>query len=60
MYRPTEDKNFISRTEMYENIVSLLGGRVAEELVIGDISTGASTILKEQQRLQNQWLLSMV
>ncbi len=42
MYRPTEDKNFMSRTEMVENIVSLLGGRVAEKLVLDDISTGAS------------------
>ena len=42
MYRPTEDKNFMSKTEMEENIVSLLGGRVAESLIIGDISTGAS------------------
>ena len=42
MYRPTEDKNFISKTEMEENIISLLGGRMAEELIIGDISTGAS------------------
>ena len=42
MYRPTEDKSFISKTEMLENIVSLLGGRVSEEINIGDISTGAS------------------
>ena len=42
MYRPTEDKSFISKTEMLENIVSLLGGRASEELVLGDISTGAS------------------
>ena len=42
MYRPTEDKSFMSRTEMVENIVSLLGGRVAEQLVLNDISTGAS------------------
>ncbi len=42
MYRPTEDKSFMSRTEMVENIVSLLGGRVAEKLVLDDISTGAS------------------
>ena len=42
MYRPTEDKNFVSKTEMEENIISLLGGRMAEELIIGDISTGAS------------------
>ena len=42
MYRPTEDKSFMSRTEMIENIISLLGGRVAEKLVLDDISTGAS------------------
>ena len=42
MYRPTEDKNFMSKSEMEENIVSLLGGRVAEQLILNDISTGAS------------------
>ena len=42
MYRPTEDKNFMSKTEMEENLVSLLGGRVAEQLILNDISTGAS------------------
>ena len=42
MYRPTEDKSFMSKTEMKENIVSLLGGRVAESLILNDISTGAS------------------
>lgn len=42
MYRPTEDKSFMSKTEMEENIVSLLGGRVAEALILNDISTGAS------------------
>ena len=42
MYRPTEDKSFRSKTEMEESIVSLLGGRVAEKLILDDISTGAS------------------
>ncbi len=42
MYRPTEDKNFMSKSEMEETIVSLLGGRVAEQLILDDISTGAS------------------
>ena len=42
MYRPSEDKSFISKTEMEEQIISLLGGRVAEEIAIKDISTGAS------------------
>ncbi len=39
---PDEDKSFMSRSEMFEQIVSLLGGRVAEKLVLDDISTGAS------------------
>ena len=42
MYRPSEDKSFMSKSEMEEQIISLLGGRVAEQLVLGDISTGAS------------------
>ena len=42
MYRPAEDKTFRSKTEMEESIVSLLGGRVAEKLILDDISTGAS------------------
>ena len=51
MYRPTEDKSFISRTEMFENIISLLGGRVSEELVLGDISTGASNDIERATQI---------
>ncbi|HHT16124.1 MAG TPA: ATP-dependent zinc metalloprotease FtsH [Papillibacter sp.] len=42
IYRPEEDKSFNSRSEMFERIVSALGGRVAEKLILDDISTGAS------------------
>ena len=42
MYLPKEDKNMMSKKEMEEKIVSLLGGRAAEKLVMEDISTGAS------------------
>ena len=42
MYRPTEDKSFMSKTEMEEKLIALLGGRAAEQLVLDDISTGAS------------------
>ena len=38
---PKEDKYYISKTEMVEDIVELLGGRVAEKLILDDISTGA-------------------
>ncbi len=39
---PSEDKSYASKIEMEEEIVSLLGGRVAEKLILNDISTGAS------------------
>ncbi len=39
---PKEDSYYVSKTEMIEEIIALLGGRVAEQLVLGDISTGAS------------------
>ena len=51
MYRPTEDKSFMSKTEMEENIVSLLGGRVAEELILNDISTGASNDIERATQI---------
>lgn len=41
-----EDRSFRSRNELFEDIVALLGGRVAEEQFLGDISTGASSDLE--------------
>ncbi len=54
MYRPTEDKNFMSKTEMEETIVSLLGGRVAEKLVLNDISTGASNDIERATKIARE------
>ena len=51
MYRPTEDKSFMSKTEMEENIVSLLGGRVAEALILNDVSTGASNDIERATKI---------
>ena len=51
MYRPTEDKSFMSKTEMEENIISLLGGRVAEALILNDISTGASNDIERATKI---------
>jgi len=51
MYRPTEDKSFMSRTEMEETIISLLGGRVAEALILNDISTGASNDIERASKI---------
>ena len=42
MYKTNEDKYYISKTEMEEKLVSLLGGRAAEQIALNDISTGAS------------------
>ncbi|MDK2586555.1 ATP-dependent zinc metalloprotease FtsH [Romboutsia sedimentorum] len=46
MQLPVEDKFYATKKEMKENIIVLLGGRVAEELVLDDISTGASNDLE--------------
>ncbi len=54
MYRPTEDKSFMSKTEMEENIVSLLGGRVAEALILNDISTGASNDIERASKIARE------
>ena len=42
MYKTNEDKYYISKTEMEEKLIALLGGRAAEKIAINDISTGAS------------------
>ncbi len=46
MSLPEKDKSYVSRNEMFETIIVLLGGRVAEKLVLDDISTGASNDLE--------------
>ena len=46
MYLPEKDPSYVTKTAMNENIVCLLGGRVAEQLVLDDISTGASNDLQ--------------
>lgn len=46
MSLPVKAKSYVSKNEMYENIVVLLGGRVAEKLILDDISTGASNDLE--------------
>ena len=53
MYRPTEDKSFMSKTEMIEQIISLLGGRASEELILDDISTGASNDIERATKIAN-------
>lgn len=51
MYLPEEDKSYRSKTDMEESIVRLLGGRVAEKLVLNDISTGASNDIERATKI---------
>lgn len=48
---PTEDKSYKTKNGMLDDIVVLLGGRVAEKLVLGDISTGASNDIERATKL---------
>lgn len=50
-YLPRDDSSNLTRNEMYEQIVSLLGGRVAEALFLGDISVGASNDIDRATKL---------
>ena len=50
-YLPKDDSSNLTRNEMFEQIVSLLGGRVAEALFIGDISVGASNDIERATKL---------
>ena len=53
MYQPTEDKSFMSKTEMIEQIISLLGGRASEALILDYISTGASNDIERATKIAN-------
>ena len=57
MYRPTEDKSYVSKAEMKEQIVSLLGGRMAEKLILDDISTGASNDIERATKIAKQMVM---
>ena len=46
MSLPSEDRNYVTKKNMYEDIVTLMGGRVAEQIILDDISTGASNDLE--------------
>jgi cell division protease FtsH len=57
MYKNTEDKSFMSKSEMEEKIVSLLGGRVAEKLVLNDISTGAQNDIDRASKIARSMVM---
>ena len=51
MSLPVEDRNYITKGYMEEELCTLLGGRVAEAIVLGDISTGASNDIERATRI---------
>ncbi len=51
IYLPDEDRSYLSRSYMLDRIAGLLGGRAAEQLVLGDISTGASSDISRATQL---------
>lgn len=58
LFRPQEDlENFKSRAEMFENIVMALGGRVAEQLFLDDISTGASGDIQQASSIARDMVM---
>ena len=57
MRLPTEDSSYMSRSRLKDEIVGLLGGRVAEKLVIGDISTGASNDIERATTIARKMVM---
>lgn len=51
MHMPTEDRSYMSKSRMMDSMVALLGGRVAESLVLKDISTGAKNDIDRVSRI---------
>lgn len=57
MTLPSEDKSFATKGEMFNDIVHLLGGRVAEQLVLDDISTGASNDIERATNIARSMVM---
>ena len=59
---PTEDRNYMTRTHLKQQIIMMLGGRVAEEIVLHEISTGASNDIERAtgtiRRMITEWGMS--
>ncbi|MBU5625416.1 ATP-dependent zinc metalloprotease FtsH [Oscillibacter sp. MSJ-2] len=58
IYLPEEDRSYLSKSYLEDEIASLLGGRVAEQLAIGDISTGASNDLQRASQMAHKMVAS--
>ena len=62
LFLPTEDRNYMTRTHLRQQVIMMLGGRVAEELVLHEISTGASNDIERAtsiiRRMVTEWGMS--
>ncbi|MBD4336259.1 cell division protein FtsH, partial [Xanthomonas citri pv. citri] len=54
MYLPKEDKTYVTRSKLEDSIAAALGGRVAEKLRLGDISTGAHSDLQHASEIAHR------
>lgn len=57
MFLPQEDKSFVTKNEMEQQISSLLGGRAAEHIVFGDVGTGASNDLERASEIARRMVM---
>ena len=57
VFRPQEDKDYTSRSEMFERIVSMLGGRIAEKIFLDDISTGAGADIQHASAMARSMVM---
>ena len=57
MYKSDEDKYYISKTEMQEKLIALLGGRAAEQVALNEISTGASNDLEVATKIARDMII---
>ena len=58
IYLPEEDRSYLSKSYLEDEIASLLGGRVAEQIALGDISTGASNDLQRASQMAHKMVAS--
>ena len=58
LMRPTEDKSYQAKSEMFESIVMALGGRMAEKLFLDDISTGASGDIRQASSIARKMVMT--
>jgi len=57
MYKQKEDKSYISKLELEENMIALMGGRAAEDIIIGDITTGASNDIERATKIARNMII---